>query len=222
MSGNTSLGFTFDATQVDPSTRPPVVPTGWYNVVITSAETKAAKSSTPDQPAGYAELWMKIMDGPHAGAMLVDRINLWNVNPITVEFAQKTLSAICHATGVFQVNDLQALFNRPMMARAIKKPAQGDYDESNDVKGYAKTGEKSTDGSAAALAGTPSAPPVNGAAPVSPPWAGAAGPAPATTPAPAPAPPAPAPVPAPAAPTPAPAPAPATATAGSTPPWLRS
>jgi hypothetical protein len=213
---STALGTTFDATQVDPNTRPEPVPAGWYNVMITQGENKATKSGT----GGFAELGMKILDGAYAGRMLFDRLNLWNQNPVAVEIAQKQLSAICHAIGVYQVNDLQQLFGRPLMARVIVKPADGDYDAGNEVKNYDKTGAHQTVTSAPTA--TPSS---NG--PTAPPWAGAQQP---TQPPAPPVPPAPAPTPAPAPEPPQQpvfTPPPATqspATAGAapvTPPWAK-
>lgn len=227
--GNTALGHVFDATTVDPASRPPALPTGWYNVMITQGEIKPTKNND----GGYAELGMKVLDGPHAGRMLFDRLNLWNNNPVAVEIAQKTLSAICHATGVFQVSDLQQLFGKPLMARAMYKPAEGQYDEGNDVKGYAKTGEKQTaEGGAAPVPGAPAPASAPGNGPTfSPSWGTPApGAQPAAQPAPTPAPaPAPAAQPDPAQPwqrppagTPAPAAAaPAGGAAPVTPPWAR-
>jgi hypothetical protein len=179
--------------------------------------------ANPEHGAYYAELGMKVLDGPHAGRMITDRINLWNPNPTAAQIAQGTLSAICHAIEVFQVNDLQQLFGRPLQARVVVKPAQGDFDESNDVKGYAKPGTHGSEG--------PPLPMSNGAV-ANAPWAAGPGnptapaPVPAPTPTPAPAPaPTPAPAPAPPPPSaPAPAPAPTPAPVGGapvTPPWLR-
>jgi hypothetical protein len=209
---STDLGFTFDATQIDPNTRPEPVPDGWYNVMITQGENKATKSGT----GGLAELGMKILDGDHAGKMLFDRLNLWNQNPVAVEIAQKQLSAICHAIGVYQVNNLQQLFGKPLMARVVKTPPTEKYDAGNEVKSYDKVGSHPT-----ASGSTNGATAPTNAAPASPPWA-AAQPAPAPvppTPAPAPAP-APEPAPAPTFTPPAPAPAPAGA-APVTPPWAK-
>lgn len=221
----------FDATQVAPATKPPAMPTGWYNVMITDSEMKANKAQT----GHYLQLGLKVIDGPYAGRMAFDRLNLLNPNPTAVKIAQETLSAICHATGVMQVQDSQQLHGIPLQARLLKKEADGDYDESNDVKGYAKIGSHPiVNQLAAPTPATPGAP--RPPAPAGPPAAPSAPPAPTPPPAPSPAPTAPAPAPQPAAPayTPppaAPAPAPATteappqpAAAGAdatTPPWLR-
>jgi len=68
-------------------------------------------------------------------------ISLQNKNPVAVEIGYKTLSAICHAVGVIQVQDSQQLHGRPLQLkvslRAAGPGADGKYYEaSNEVKGY--------------------------------------------------------------------------------------
>ena len=222
-----NIGQPFDATTVEPNTGPPpAMPTDWYNVMITESEMKQTKQGD----GGYLEIVLKVLDGPHAGRLAWDRLNLYNPNPVAVEIAQKTLSAICHAVNVFQVQDSVVLHGIPMMARIVYKPAEGQYDESNDVKGYAKIGDKESKNAAGTVLTTPGAgaapsvPAAPAGAPSAPPWGGTpAAPAPAAA-----APPAPttdAPVVEPtftppvAAPTPPAAPAPGAAP--SAPPWMQ-
>ena len=57
-----------------------------------------------------------MLDGPYKGRKLFDRLNLVNANPVTVEIAQRTLSAICHATGRMQVQDSEELHLIPFIA----------------------------------------------------------------------------------------------------------
>lgn len=247
---STALGYTFDATQVAPNTRPPALPDDWYVVMISGAEIKPTKAGD----GHLAEFTLKVYDGPAAGRLLFARLNLWNPSKQATDIAQGELSAICHATEVMQVSDLSAFFGKYCMVRAVYKPAGGGYDEGNEVKGWAKYGEKQSINSTGVLApfthkppaGPPSAPVANGTTPTgapgtfSPPWGAQPGtptPAPAApppTPAGPPAPPAPAPGPAAPPPPPAPAgppapppgparvgsPAPSSA-APANPPWVR-
>jgi hypothetical protein len=134
----TGLGYVFDATTVEPNTKPPTLPADWYNVMATQGGIKP----TRDNQGGYVEIGFKVMDGPYAGRMVFDRLNLWNNNQVAQEIAQRTLSSICHSTGVMQVSDVQQLFARPLMVRVVVKPAEGEYDEGNEIKGYAKPGDK--------------------------------------------------------------------------------
>lgn len=122
----------FNASSVEPTVSFQPVPDGWYNVMITESEMKPTK----DGSGAYLELGMKILDGDHAGRMLYDRLNIQNKNPVAVEIAYRTLSAICHVTGVLQLQDSQQLHGIPFQAKVVVRPASNGYDASNDIKGY--------------------------------------------------------------------------------------
>lgn len=141
----------FDATTVAPNEgKPPPLPTDWYNVIITESETALTKKGKPvgthPESIGSEEwlvsLVMKVMDGPYAGRLCYDRLNLGNLNPVALEIAQGSLSAICHAINVFQVADTQVLHGIPLMVKYVEKGPKDGYDAGNDAKGYAKVGEK--------------------------------------------------------------------------------
>ena len=68
-----------------------------------------------------------------SGRKLFDRLNLVNASAQTVEIAQRTLSAICHATGRMQVQDSQELHLIPMIADVTIRPPKNGYGESNKV-----------------------------------------------------------------------------------------
>ena len=164
------LGQTFDATQVEPSTGFEVLPAGKYHVQIVNSEMRGTKSGTGTM------LWleMAIMDGPHANARLFDRLNLVNPNEKAVEIAERTLSAICRATGQMSVSDSEQLHNRSMIASVKVRPAGPDKngivrDASNEIGGY-----EAMSGQRPAAAAVQSAPAQVAAAPASkpttPPW----------------------------------------------------
>lgn len=138
----------FDATQVAPNRGPlPPLPTDWYNGIISESEIKltkkgAGKDGNPGTGEWLMELTLKVLDGPKAGHLVWDRLNLGNLNTVAAEIANGTLSAICHATGIFQVADTQQLHGVPLMFRAVETPPKDGYEAGNDIKGYAKVGEK--------------------------------------------------------------------------------
>jgi hypothetical protein len=51
-----------------------------------------------------------------------------------VEIAQRTLSAICHATGKMQVTDSEQLHLIPMLADVTVQPPKNGYGESNRIR----------------------------------------------------------------------------------------
>lgn len=125
----------FDANQVAPNTGYEPVPEGWYNVAISESEMKPTK----DGNGAYLQLKMSIIDGPHTGKPIFVRLNLQNQNQTAVDIAYGELSAICHATGVYQVADSSQLHGIPFQVKVnVRKSTddKGNSIESNDVKAY--------------------------------------------------------------------------------------
>lgn len=210
---STPLNMRFDATQVAPATEQAVIPTGWYKGRISASEWQESKN----KPGNWFVSLKIVLIGEHDGLTLTDRINLVNDNVMATEIGQRTLSAICHATGVMVVEDMAQLYGIPMMVKVALRPAgKGadgrDYGASNEIKGYKVIEEPKVEFGggafptppAAAAAPAQAAPAPVAAAPVQ----AAPGPGPVATPAAAARPPFAAPgAPAPAAAAPSPAPA---------------
>lgn len=125
-----NLGTTFDASTVDPTTSFEVLPPGKYPVQIVASEMRP----TRDGQGQYLWLELDVFEGAHAGRKLFDRLNLVNANPQTVEIAQRTLSAICHATGRLQVQDSEELHLIPMLADVTVQPPKNGYGETNKIR----------------------------------------------------------------------------------------
>jgi len=173
-----NLGGMFDATQVQPGGSMEVIPAGEYRVMISDSAMEPSKTG-----GQFLKLTIQVIDGPHQGAVLFDRLNLVNSNPKAVEIAQRTLSAICHAVGVLQVQDSAQLHNRPMLARvAYKEGGQPDgkggvYGPSNEIKAYKPINGQPAPAQPAYQPAAPAMqpPPAQGQAPAgSPPWMGRA------------------------------------------------
>lgn len=101
----------FDATKFDPTQGVPSMPVGKHPVVIVDSEVAPTKDNT----GGMLVLTLQIIDGPAKGQKGSYRLNLYNQSQQAVEIAHRQLSAICHAIGVFQVQDSQQLHNIPFM-----------------------------------------------------------------------------------------------------------
>lgn len=130
------VNLNFDARTVEPNKALDPIPPDWYAVQIVKSEAKPTKDSTPAAPAGYLELTLEVVFGPHKGRKLFDRLNLQNANAQTVEIAKGTLSAICRATNVIQLTNTDQLHGKPLLAKVTVRPAQGQYQATNEVKGY--------------------------------------------------------------------------------------
>lgn len=122
----------FDANTVAPQQAFEPLPAGWYQVQIIESEMKPTRNGS----GAYLQLTMEVLSGQYANRKIFDRLNLQNANQVAVEIAYQTLSAICHATGQIQVQDSQQLHMKPMEAKVSVRAATGEYEASNDVKGY--------------------------------------------------------------------------------------
>lgn len=122
----------FDAKTVAPSAAFDVLPAGWYNVRMTASEMKPTK----DGSGSYLSLTLTVEDGQFKGRKIFDRLNLNNKNAMAVKIAYEALSAICHATGVIQLQDSTQLHGLLMACKLKVKPAEGAYSEGNEVAGY--------------------------------------------------------------------------------------
>ena len=137
------LNATFDATGVAPAAPLELLPPGRYAAQIVNSEMRPTRAGNGQ----YLWLELDVIEGPHQGRKLWDQLNLVNPNPQTVEIAQRTLSAICHAVGQMQVSDSEALHFRPLQVTLAVEADSRDKHlppheqrKQNRVKGYAQIG----------------------------------------------------------------------------------
>jgi hypothetical protein len=148
------VSLNFDATNVAPATGIDTVPAGWYAVAIDESDLKPTK----DGAGTYLQLRFNILDGQYRGRKLFTRLNIVNQNEQARTIAIAQLSAIAHAVGILHVQDSQQLHGLPLKVRVKLKPAEGQYDESNEVTSFKNINEP-TDGAAAPAAPAFGAPP---------------------------------------------------------------
>ena len=119
----------FDATSVEPTTAYELLPAGKYRAQIVESEMRVTKNGMGQ----FLWLMLDILEGEHKGRKIFDQLNLVNPNPTTVEIAQRTLSAICHATGRMHVSDSEELHLIPMTIQVKIRPPKNGYGESNAI-----------------------------------------------------------------------------------------
>lgn len=141
----------FDANVIEPSAPREVIAPGKYKAVITKSEERPTKAQT----GSMLVLTCQIIEGPHNGVTLMDRLNLNNPNKTTEEIAQRTLSAICRAVGVMMPNESSDLHDKPLMITVKVKPADGQYAASNEISGYEPCGDGAVKTETAPAAATP-------------------------------------------------------------------
>lgn len=150
----------FNAMSVEPSKSFEPIPEGKYTAIITASQFKATKSGSGE----YLELSIQIVDGPHKGRQLWERLNLKNPNAVAVAIAEGTLSAICRATGVLQPQDSAELHDIPIEIKVVCKRDKDSGEIRNEIKGYTAAGAANSFGAGTAFA-PPAQAPVQSAAP---------------------------------------------------------
>jgi hypothetical protein len=124
----------FDASNVEPNAGFEPVPAGKYLAVITGTEMKPTKAGNGE----YLELELEVVDGPHKGRKVWDRLTLKHPNEQTVQIARATLSAICRAVNVLRPRDSVELHNLPLVVSIGLKKREDTGEPTNVVKGYAQ------------------------------------------------------------------------------------
>ena len=139
----------FDATGIEPTTGYDVLPAGKYRAQIVESEMRVTRNGMGQ----FLWLMLDIIEGQYQGRKLFDQLNLVNSNPQTVEIAQRTLSAICHAVGQVHVSDSEQLHFKPLIVTLKVEPAGNDkygvYREArNKVAGYSAANAGTATGTA--------------------------------------------------------------------------
>lgn len=123
----------FNASQVAPDTgRGDPLPQGWYDVAMVQSEMKPTSAGD----GAFLQCVFDVVSGPFQGRKLFSRFNLRNNNAQAQEIAYKQFSAVCHAVGHLQVGDTSELHGRPLKVRVKVRPAEGQYEASNDITKY--------------------------------------------------------------------------------------
>lgn len=140
----------FDATAIEPATSYDVIPKGEYLAAAVSSEMKTTKSMTGQ----YLQLSFEILDGKFKGRRVFERLNIQNPNKDAEEIAQRTLSALCHALGILQVDESEQLHDIPVLISLSIEEGKGNYGPSNRIVGYSAASDKAP---AASVAQAPKA-----------------------------------------------------------------
>lgn len=160
-----SLSLSFNATEVQPASADfEPIPAGWYQFVIEKSELKPTKAGT----GSMVSVMAKVQGPTHANRVVFGQINYQNPNPQAQEIGQRQLSALCHAIGVMNLNNVAQLCGIPFEGRVKIAPptynVKGDvssgvlYEAKNEFQGFRAVGAGGTASTAAAPAASAPAP----------------------------------------------------------------
>jgi hypothetical protein len=108
------------------------LPEGWYNVTIAGAEVKNTKAGTGQ----YIAIKYTVTGPTHQGRVVFGNLNIKNPNPKAEEIGRQQLGDLMRAVGLAKIKDTDQLIGGNLSIKLIVKPADGQYDASNDIKGF--------------------------------------------------------------------------------------
>jgi len=130
----------FDSNLVEPAGSFEPLPIGEYTVVISASEIKPTNKDK-DKPESeqrnkYLLLTYDVADGKFQGRLIFDRLNIKNETPKAQEIAERSLSAICRATGILHPDVTEELHGIPFIVKLGIRPGDDKYGPTNDIKEY--------------------------------------------------------------------------------------
>ena len=128
--------FSFDASTVAPQAVTGPIPAGTYLAHCTESDVGPLKSGN----GTGLKMTFEILDGQYKGRRVWENLNIQHTNEDTQRIAQSQLSALCHAVNVIKLEDTAALHFKPVKVKVVVREAQGQYQASNNIKGYESAG----------------------------------------------------------------------------------
>lgn len=131
------MQFQFNAADVPPSQAFEPLPPDWYDASISGiVQTPTKDNATTGN--WYLKVEWTLLGEKGKNRKVWTNLNLQNANPDAVRIAYEQLSAICHATGVMQMQTTEQLQGIPHQIKLSLVPAKDGYDAKNEVKGWRK------------------------------------------------------------------------------------
>ena len=124
------LNFQADPTQAVSSFE--LLPKGKYLSMAIASEMKDNSKKT----GAYLQITFEVMDGPHKGRKIFDRLNIRNENKVAEKIAMESLNALCLATNMHHLQDSEQLHDRPVILDITIEDGKDGYDAQNRVKAY--------------------------------------------------------------------------------------
>ena len=128
--------FSFDASTVAPQAVSGPIPAGTYLAHCTESDVGPLKSGN----GTGLKMTFEILDGQYKGRRVWENLNIQHTSEDTQRIAQSQLSALCHAVNVIKLEDTAALHFKPVKIKVVVREAQGQYQASNNIKGYESAG----------------------------------------------------------------------------------
>ena len=128
----------FDVSSVEPAVNTyELLPRGRYLAMIINSDIRDTKAGD----GTYVEWTFEVMEGPHKGRRLWERMNFRNKNQTTEQIAKRNLAALSIACGFpDHVGETEGLHNIPIFIEVIREMPKDGSAERNQIRGYSAGG----------------------------------------------------------------------------------
>lgn len=116
-----------------------VLPAGKYLCRVTESDIVDLKSGN----GRSLNLTLTSETPGYVGRKIWARLNIQHTNPVAERIAQQDLRDLCDAVGLAHLGDTVQLHGKPVIVRVSVRPAEGKYDEQNEVRGFEPAGTAS-------------------------------------------------------------------------------
>lgn len=116
------------------------IPDGEYEICVTKAEVKPAKSGKGEN----LSLMMQVLEGKYKNRTWFENLCVIHDNQEAQRIALGKLSSLCLAIGIEEFEDESELLDRPFKAFVTTRKGTGGYEDSNQIKKYISNKPKNT------------------------------------------------------------------------------
>jgi hypothetical protein len=125
-----SIGFSFNAEDVDPTQREyALLPEGVYRVEVEEADTVSTKAGD----GLMLKLTYRVIEGDREGAKVWSNLNVQNKSAKAQEIGQRDYSALCRAIGVMAPQEHEELLYKPITVKVGIEPGKDGYKDRNKI-----------------------------------------------------------------------------------------
>ncbi len=110
-----------------------VLKAGWYHMEIIAGDVKTATSG-----GTYVDFTFRVAEGESVNRQLHGRFNIVNSSQEAARIGKQQLIQLADAVGIIDPCDTDPFVGKHVMVNVTVRPAEGQYNESNDIKGYRK------------------------------------------------------------------------------------
>lgn len=152
------MNLNFDASGHKPQSFD-VLPSAWYPMILIEGEEKPSKNNPQNT---YFAAVFEVIGENYAGRKIFHNFNFNNTNEDAKRIAYDQLAAIMHGVGLLRIQNIQEIFNKPIMGKvkAVAAVMEDDgvtekYEAKNEIKGFKPVEQGGGNAAAGASGGLP-------------------------------------------------------------------